>query len=191
MKGSHEIEADVDSLPPAAAFCLLSSVLVAAERSVETNVVFGSYSGLALLMDVYKPAMSNGYGIVVIPASAWHRDLGYDAALLKQSREFPPAIETLVAKGYTAFVINHRAAPRFHYHDAIADAQRACASFVPAPTDTAFEPTALEPLVDRREVTWSVCSPPSTVKVILRRRIQFNARVPRCNRWSCSILQPI
>lgn len=30
----------------------------AAEPSVEANVVFGTYSGLALLMDVYKPATS-------------------------------------------------------------------------------------------------------------------------------------
>lgn len=107
-----------------AMYLVLPSVLVAAEPSVETNVVFGTYSGLALLMDVYKPAMSNGYGIVVIPGSGWHRDLGYDAAMLKQSREFPPAINKLVAAGYTAFVVNHRAAPRFHYQDAADDAQR-------------------------------------------------------------------
>ena len=97
---------------------------VAAEPSVETNVVFGTYSGLALLMDVYQPATPNGYGIVVIPGSGWHSGLDYDAAMLKQGREFPPAINRLVAAGYTAFVINHRAAPRFHYQDAADDAQR-------------------------------------------------------------------
>ena len=38
-------------------------------QPTESNVVFGTYSGLALLMDVYKPASPNGYGIVVIPGA--------------------------------------------------------------------------------------------------------------------------
>ena len=166
------------------ALCLLlPSVLVAAEPSVETNVVFGTYSGLALLMDVYKPAMSNGYGIIVIQGSAWHRDLGYDAAMLKQVREFPPAITKLVAEGYTAFVVNHRAAPRFHYQDAVDDAQRAVRFIRSDAARYGIRRTALEPLAARRAVTWSVCSPRSTVKVILKRRIRSNARVRRSNPW--------
>jgi acetyl esterase/lipase len=104
---------------------LTSGLAFAAEPSVETNVVFGTYSGLALLMDVYKPATSNGFGIVVINGSGWYRDLGYEAPLLKQSQEFRPAVEKLVAAGYTAFVIAHRASPRFHIHDIVDDAQRA------------------------------------------------------------------
>ena len=31
-------------------------------HNVERNVVYGMYSGLALLMDVYHPAESNGHG---------------------------------------------------------------------------------------------------------------------------------
>src|ERR1044072_8958053 len=91
----------------------------------EPNVVFGTYSGLALLLDVYKPAASNGYGIVVIPGSGWHRPLQYDADLLKQSREFSLYIPRLTGAGYTIFVATHRAAPRFHFPDAVEDAQRA------------------------------------------------------------------
>ena len=40
-----------------------------AEERVERNVVFGMYSGLALLMDVYYPENPNGYGIVFILCS--------------------------------------------------------------------------------------------------------------------------
>jgi hypothetical protein len=41
------------------AVCLaFSAVSFAAESSVETNIVYGTYSGLALLMDIYKPAES-------------------------------------------------------------------------------------------------------------------------------------
>ncbi len=88
-------------------------------------MIFGAYSGLALLMDVYKPATPNGYGIVVIPGSGWHTPMPYNAQLLKQSRELSGYIQKLNAAGYTAFVITHRAAPRFHYPAAVQDAQRA------------------------------------------------------------------
>jgi len=91
----------------------------------ESNVVFGNHSGLALLMDVYKPANANGFGIVVIPGSGWHTELGYDARLLKESKEFLTHIAKLNGAGYTAFVITHRAAPRFKYPAAVEDAQRA------------------------------------------------------------------
>ncbi len=91
----------------------------------ESNIVFGTYSGLALLLDVYKPTVSNGYGIVVIPGSGWHRPLQYNADLLKQSREFSLYIPRLTGAGYTIFVATHRAAPRFHFPDAVEDAQRA------------------------------------------------------------------
>jgi len=91
----------------------------------DPNVVFGTYSGLALLMDVYKPASPNGYGIVVIPGSGWHTPLPYNANLLKQSREFSLYMQKLNAAGYTTFVITHRAAPRFHFPDAVEDVQRA------------------------------------------------------------------
>ncbi|MEO8129340.1 MAG: hypothetical protein ABJF23_11245 [Bryobacteraceae bacterium] len=36
---------------------------------IESNVLYGMYSGLALLMDVYHPANPNGYGVVFISGS--------------------------------------------------------------------------------------------------------------------------
>ena len=72
-------------------------------QTAEPNVIFGTYSGLALLMDVYKPASPNGYGIVVIPGSGWHTALPYNADLLKQSREFSLYMQKLNAAGYTTF----------------------------------------------------------------------------------------
>ncbi|MBI1898384.1 MAG: alpha/beta hydrolase [Acidobacteria bacterium] len=104
---------------------LISCALPAQTATVESNVIFGMHSGLALLLDVYRPAKSNGYGIVVIPGSGWHAPMGYDALPLKQSKEFVAHLRKLSDAGYTAFVITHRAAPRFHYPDAVEDAQRA------------------------------------------------------------------
>jgi len=103
---------------------LLMPLALMAQPS-ESNIVFGTYSGLALLMDVYKPASPNGYGIVVVPGSGWHTGLPYNANLLKQSREFSAYIQRLTAAGYAAFVVTHRAAPRFHFPDAVEDVQRA------------------------------------------------------------------
>jgi hypothetical protein len=33
------------------------------------NVVYGTYSGLALLMDVHHPTKANGHGLIVIQGS--------------------------------------------------------------------------------------------------------------------------
>ncbi|NND07827.1 MAG: alpha/beta hydrolase [Saprospiraceae bacterium] len=92
---------------------------------VDRNVVFGMYSGLALLMDVYYPDQPNGYGIIHIAGSGWTRPLGLDATLLSRQNHVKLEGEKLLAAGYTLFTINHRAAPRFIFPAAIQDAQRA------------------------------------------------------------------
>jgi hypothetical protein len=50
-----------------------------AELRVESNVVYGMYSGLALLMDVLYLAATNGYGIIFVPETGFHGPLAYDA----------------------------------------------------------------------------------------------------------------
>ena len=96
-----------------------------AEGRVERNVVFGMYSGLALLMDVYYPENPNGYGIVFISGSGWTRELGPDATPLKESGQEEIYAVPLAAAGYTVFGINHRASPRFRHPAHLEDAQRA------------------------------------------------------------------
>lgn len=91
----------------------------------ETNVIYGMYSGLALLLDVYSPAQSNGYGIIHISGSGWSAPLSLDATPLKASRHVEIEGKPLVEAGYTLFTINHRATPRFQYPAAVEDAQRA------------------------------------------------------------------
>jgi acetyl esterase/lipase len=91
---------------------------------VDRNVIYGMYSGFALLMDVHRPVTSNGYGILFIAGSGWQAPTAYGAAPLKES-QIPIWGPSLVASGYTVFAINHRAAPRFHYPAAVEDVQRA------------------------------------------------------------------
>jgi acetyl esterase/lipase len=96
-----------------------------ADRQVESDIVYGMYSGLALLMDAYYPRTHNGYGIVFIAGSGWHAPLAYDAEPLKSSPQIPMYVPPLLHAGYTVFVPNHRAAPRFRYPAAVEDVQRA------------------------------------------------------------------
>src|SRR5689334_6178984 len=53
---------------------------------VDRNVIYGMYSGGALLLDVHRPARPNGYGIVFIAGSGWQAAPGYDATPLKETQ---------------------------------------------------------------------------------------------------------
>ena len=94
------------------------------------NVIYGMVSGTALLMDVYKPQNANGLGILVIPGSAfgYFHSKSYDEVPLKDdffSDYIGSFSRSLVNRGYTIFIINHRFAPRFHFPDIFYDCQRA------------------------------------------------------------------
>lgn len=78
-----------------------------------------------MLMDVHYPERSNGSGIVFIPGSGWHAPLTYDAPPLKESGFAKLYVPPLTEAGFTVFVINHRAAPRYKYPAPLDDAQRA------------------------------------------------------------------
>jgi acetyl esterase/lipase len=87
-------------------------------------VVYGMVSGAALLLDVYRPAKPNGFGVVFIAGSGFQADPRYGAKPIRETQiELwgPP----LTAAGYTVFSVNHRGAPQFHYPAAIEDVQRA------------------------------------------------------------------
>lgn len=103
---------------------LLAANGASAQGRAEKNVVYGMYSGLALLMDVHHPEKPNGYGVIFVSGSGWQAPLAYDAVGLKEAQIStwgPP----LLRAGYTVFALNHRAAPRFHYPAALEDVQRA------------------------------------------------------------------
>lgn len=98
---------------------------LAAAAKVDRNVVYGMYSGLGLLLDVYYPQDPNGYGVIHISGSGWARPLGLDAPMLNHQAHVQLEAAALVAAGYTVFSVNHRATPRFTYPAAVEDVQRA------------------------------------------------------------------
>jgi acetyl esterase/lipase len=108
----------------ALAVALGATTLGAAQPRIEKNVIYGMYSGLALLMDVHYPEKPNGYGVIFISGGGWSARLTYGARALKEEQipEWGPA---LLRSGYTVFAINHRATPRFQYPAPVEDVQRA------------------------------------------------------------------
>ena len=113
------------SITMLALMLLCASGSADAQARIERNVVFGMYSGLALLMDVYYPENPNGYGIVFVSGSGWTRELSLDAAPITQTGQEDVYAVPLAEAGYTVFNINHRAAPRFRHPAHLEDAQRA------------------------------------------------------------------
>ncbi len=105
--------------------CAPGRAELSGDSRVERNIVYGMYSGLGLLMDVYYPAKPNGYGIVFISGSGWTRELSLDATPLTQTGQEAIYAVPLQQAGYTVFNINHRAAPRFRHPAPLEDAQRA------------------------------------------------------------------
>lgn len=93
---------------------------------VEGNVIYGMYSGLALLFDVYHPPRPNGSGVVFIAGTGWMTEPGMNALPMKnQAMQTELFVSKLVSAGYTVFAIDHRGSPQFRYPIQAADAARA------------------------------------------------------------------
>lgn len=104
---------------------LLALPLTAAQFTIQENVPYGMYSGAALLLDVYKPANPNGYGIIYVSGSGWTTPLAYSAPELKSNGQSKQYATALANAGYTVFSVNHRSLPRFRYPAPVEDVQRA------------------------------------------------------------------
>lgn len=96
-----------------------------AQARVEKNVVYGMYSGAAMLLDIHYPAKSNGVGIIFISGSGWNAPLGYSAPQLKESQQVDMYVPSILQAGYTVFALTHRATPTFRYPAQLEDVQRA------------------------------------------------------------------
>ena len=96
-----------------------------AQERVDRNVVYGMFSGLALLMDVHHPSEPNGIGLIHVSGSGWSASLSMDARPLKEAGHVRVEALPLVKRGYTVFTVNHRATPRFRHPAPLRDVQRA------------------------------------------------------------------
>jgi acetyl esterase/lipase len=89
----------------------------ARQSSVTTDVVYGQRDGLALLLDVHRPARPNGAGIISIVSGGWQSSVEL-ARIFAQA--YPPFIE----KGFTVFAVTHGSWPRHPMSSIVADVRR-------------------------------------------------------------------
>jgi len=97
--------------------CLALSAMVHAQESAGIehipDLIYTKHDGVALTMDVFKPAHSNGAGIIKIVSGGWksnHKGISDGG--------WPKA-------GYTTFVVVHGSQPRFQVEEIVADLNRA------------------------------------------------------------------
>lgn len=130
MQYTRSIEATNTVRVWRSSFVILSALLICVpsaygQSRVDKNIVYGMYSGLALLMDVYYPTKTaNGYGVIYVAGSAWRVPPSIGEGF--QLKEYGAMVaEPLAEAGFTVFVVNHRASPVFTYPAHLEDVQRA------------------------------------------------------------------
>lgn len=93
---------------------------VGANARVTKDRVYGEAGGVHLLLDVYQPKAGafkgKRPGVLLVHGGGW---MGGD------KKFYEPLARALTEKGYDAFSVNYRLAPKFHYPAQLDDVQRA------------------------------------------------------------------
>ena len=82
------------------------------------DVIYGRKDGLAMTMDVFRPAAGKGNGAGVI----WIVSGGFFSS---KGAISPPYVRPLVDRGYTVFAVVHGSQPRYTIPSIVADVNRA------------------------------------------------------------------
>ncbi len=85
---------------------------------ITTDVVYGHKDGLALTMDVYRPANANGAAILFMVSGGWYSKW---APPESKNGLFQPYLD----RGYTMFAVRHGSSPKYSIPNAVADVRRA------------------------------------------------------------------
>ena len=89
----------------------------APQPSVTTDVVYGHKDGLALTLDVHRPAHANGAALISVVSGGWQSSVEM-AGIFQQA--YPPLLE----KGFTIFAVRHGSWPRYPLSSIVADMRR-------------------------------------------------------------------
>jgi acetyl esterase/lipase len=89
-----------------------------ARRAAVQTLTFAVHDGVALKMDVTRPAVTPAPAVIVIHGGAWR---GGDR------RQLPALNHYLTARGYVTAAISYRLAPKYRFPDAMADVTAAIA----------------------------------------------------------------
>ncbi|MBL8854587.1 MAG: alpha/beta hydrolase [Planctomycetaceae bacterium] len=90
------------------------------EFEVQEDYIYGRKDGMALTLDVVRPAEPNGIGLCFMVSGGWN------------SMWFPPRqfvrdslYQSLLKSGYTLFLVRHGSAPRYKVPEAVDDVRLA------------------------------------------------------------------
>src|SRR5262245_59839485 len=111
------------SILPLFAAVLVASIAAAAadaEKKAEVvpDVVYGHKDGMALAMDVIKPAKPNGSAILLVQSGGWYSGWADPQRWLSAGKPY-------LDKGITLFIVRHGSAPKYTVPEAIEDVRRA------------------------------------------------------------------
>jgi acetyl esterase/lipase len=79
--------------------------------------IYGRKDGMALTLDVIKPAEPNGAGILWIQSGGWYSNWAEPKLLALFSAPY-------LNKGFTMFIVRHGSAPKYTVPEAVADVRR-------------------------------------------------------------------
>jgi acetyl esterase/lipase len=79
--------------------------------------IYGRKDGMALTLDVIKPAKPNGAGIIWIPTGGWYSRWADPKGMAALSKGF-------LDKGYTMFIVYHGSAPKYTVPETVQDVRR-------------------------------------------------------------------
>ena len=94
---------------------------LAQENTRQRDVVYGRKYGMALTMDVWKPAKQDGIGVIFLVSG------GFQSGLDKvDSERFGSVVlKPFLDRGQTVFVVSHSAQPKFSVIEIVPDIHRA------------------------------------------------------------------
>jgi acetyl esterase/lipase len=90
------------------------------EYAHRSDVIYGRKFGVALTMEVFTPAKSNGFGVLWVVSSS-----GISSFEQTTQAGFDKRLYPFLSHGYTVFAVIHGSAPVFHLQDYVQDARRA------------------------------------------------------------------
>jgi acetyl esterase/lipase len=92
---------------------------LAQETTRTRDVVYGHKFGMALTLDVMKPAKPNGAGVIYMVSG------GFNSDMAAMDGFFGPArIKPFLARGYTLFLVCHGSQPKFTVSEIVEDVHR-------------------------------------------------------------------
>ena len=98
--------------------CLAIPLQAQNSGSIMPDLVYGHKAGMALTLDVFRPASPNGASVLNMVSGGW-------VSRWRDPEQAQAGYQALLDQGFTVFAIRHGSSPRFNVPAAYADVARA------------------------------------------------------------------